>query len=208
MIEPSIRINSLNLFSKIDIYMANTSDIKNGLCIKFNGKLCQIIEFQHVKPGKGPAFVRTKMRQIESGKVLDNTFSAGHKIETVRIENREYQYLFEETDFFIFMNNETFEQVSIPKTMVEKPEFLVEGMTCNILFHAEEEAPLVVELPMHIISEVTYTEPGIKGDTATNTMKPATLATGAEVRVPLFIDNGETIKVDTRTGMYVERVKS
>jgi elongation factor P len=188
--------------------MANTSDIKNGLCIKFNGKLCQIIEFQHVKPGKGPAFVRTKMRQIESGKVLDNTFSAGHKIETVRIENREYQYLFEETDFFIFMNNETFEQVSIPKTMVEKPEFLVEGMTCNILFHAEEEAPLVVELPMHIISEVTYTEPGIKGDTATNTMKPATLATGAEVRVPLFIDNGETIKVDTRTGMYVERVKS
>jgi elongation factor P len=188
--------------------MANTSDIKNGLCIKFNGKLCQIIEFQHVKPGKGPAFVRTKMRQIETGKVLDNTFSAGHKIETVRIENREYQYLYEEAEFFIFMNNENFEQVSISKTMVEKPEFLVEGMTCNILFHAEEELPLVVELPMHIISEVTYTEPGIKGDTATNTMKPATISTGAEVRVPLFIDNGEIIKIDTRTGMYVERVKS
>ncbi len=188
--------------------MATTADIKNGLCIKFNDKLCQIIEFQHVKPGKGPAFVRTKMRQIETGKVLDNTFSAGHKIETVRIENREYQYLFEDTDFFIFMNNETYEQVSIPKKMVEKPEFLVEGMICNILFHAEEEMPLVVELPMHIISEVTYTEPGIKGDTATNTMKPATIATGAEVRVPLFIDNGEIIKVDTRTGMYVERVKN
>jgi elongation factor P len=188
--------------------MATTADIKNGLCIKFNDKLCQIIEFQHVKPGKGPAFVRTKMRQIETGKVLDNTFSAGHKIEIVRIENREYQYLFEEAEFFVFMNNETFEQVSIPKTMVEKPEFLVEGMICSILFHAEEETPLVVELPMHIISEVTYTEPGIKGDTATNTMKPATIATGAEVRVPLFIDNGETIKVDTRTGVYVERVKS
>lgn len=188
--------------------MATTADIKNGLCIKFNDKLCQIIEFQHVKPGKGPAFVRTKLRQIETGKVLDNTFSAGHKIDIVRIENREYQYLYEESDYYIFMNNETYEQVSIPKKLVEKPEFLVEGMTCSILFHAEEEAPLVVELPMHIISEVTYTEPGIKGDTATNTMKPATIATGAEVKVPLFIDNGEIIKVDTRTGVYVERVKN
>lgn len=187
--------------------MANTSDIKNGLCINFNGKLVQVIEFQHVKPGKGPAFVRTKMRNIETGKVLDNTFSAGHKIEIVRIENRDYQYLYEEPDYFIFMNKDSYEQVSIPKNMIEKPEFLDEGMMCNILFHAEEETPLVVELPMHVISEVTYTEPGIKGDTATNTMKPATIATGAEVRVPLFIDNGEVIKVDTRTGMYIERVK-
>lgn len=187
--------------------MATTADIKNGLCIKHNEKLFQIIEFQHVKPGKGPAFVRTKMRQIESGKVLDHTFSAGHKIETVRIENREYQYLYQEGDDYVFMNNETFEQVHIPASMVEKPLFLQEGMVCNILFHAEEESPLVLELPMYVISEVTYTEPGIKGDTATNTMKPATLATGAEVRVPLFIDMGEVIKVDTRTGMYVERVK-
>ncbi|MFT5582149.1 MAG: elongation factor P [Psychromonas sp.] len=187
--------------------MANTSDIKNGLCIKHNGKLFQVIEFQHVKPGKGPAFVRTKMRQIESGKVLDNTFSAGHKIEIVRIENRDYQYLFEEADFFVFMNNENFEQVSIQKAMVEKPEFLQEGMVCNILFHAEEEIPLVVDLPMHIVSEVTYTEPGVKGDTATNSFKPATIATGAEVRVPLFIGIGEVIKIDTRTGMYTERVK-
>lgn len=188
--------------------MANTSDIKNGLCIKHNDKLCQVIEFQHVKPGKGPAFVRTKIRQIESGKVLDHTFSAGHKIEIVRIENREYQYLYEEGDFYVFMNNENFEQVSISKTMIEKPDFLQEGMICNILFHAEEEMPLVVELPMYIVSEVTYTEPGIKGDTATNAMKPATIATGAEIRVPLFIDNGEIIKVDTRTGVYVERVKN
>jgi len=188
--------------------MANTADIKNGVCIKHNDKLFQIIEFQHVKPGKGPAFVRTKMRQIETGKVIDNTFSAGHKIDIVRIENREYQYLYQEGDDFVFMNNETYEQVNIPAKMVEKPQFLVEGMICNILYHAEEETPLVVELPMYIISEVTYTEPGVKGDTATNSMKPATIASGAEVRVPLFIDNGEIIKVDTRTGIYVERVKN
>ncbi|MBL4861815.1 MAG: elongation factor P [Crocinitomicaceae bacterium] len=187
--------------------MATTSEIKNGLCINHNGKLVQIIEFQHVKPGKGPAFVRTKMRQIESGKVLDFTFSAGHKIEIVRIENREYQYLYQEGDTYVFMNSSTFEQVNIQANMVDKPQFLIEGMVCNILFHAEEELPLVLELPMHIISEVTYTEPGIKGDTATNTMKPATIATGAEVRVPLFIGTGETIKVDTRTGVYIERVK-
>ena len=187
--------------------MANTSDIRNGLCIKHNEKLFQIIEFQHVKPGKGPAFVRTKMRQIESGKVLDHTFSAGHKIEPVRIENREHQYLYQEGTDYVFMNNESFEQVNIPAKMIEKPLFLQEGMVVNILFHAEEETPLVVDLPMYIVSEVTYTEPGVKGDTATNSMKPATIATGAEVKVPLFIDNGEIIKIDTRTGVYVERVK-
>ena len=187
--------------------MATTADIRNGLCMKYNDKLCQVIEFQHVKPGKGPAFVRTKLRMIETGKVIDNTFSAGHKIEVVRIENRDYQYLYQEGADFIFMNNESYEQVSIAKSMVEKPGFLQEGMICNILFHAEEELPLVVELPMHIISEITYTEPGVKGDTATNSMKAATIATGAEVKVPLFIDMGEIIKIDTRTGIYVERVK-
>ena len=202
------RLKILYLPTKFELNMANTSDIRNGLCIRHNEKLYQIIEFQHVKPGKGPAFVRTKMRQIESGKVLDNTFSAGHKIDPVRIENREYQYLYQEAESYVFMNNESFEQVNIPLKMVEKPGFLQEGMTVNILFHAEEEMPLVVELPMYIISEVTYTEPGVKGDTATNSMKPATIATGAEVKVPLFIDNGEVIKIDTRTGVYVERVKN
>ena len=187
--------------------MATTAEIRNGLCIRHNEKLFQVIEFQHVKPGKGPAFVRTKMRQIESGRVIDNTFSAGHKIEIVRIENREYQYLYQETESYVFMNNETYEQVNIPLKMVEKPYFLQEGMIVNILFHAEEEMPLVVELPMYIISEVTYTEPGVKGDTAANSMKAATIATGAEVKVPLFIVNGEVIKIDTRTGIYVERVK-
>ncbi|MFN5981971.1 MAG: elongation factor P [Fluviicola sp.] len=188
--------------------MATTADIKNGLCMNYNGKICQVIEFQHVKPGKGPAFVRTKLRVIETGKVIDNTFSAGHKIEIVRVENREYQYLYQEDTDFIYMNNETFEQVTIPNKMIEKPAFLQEGMICNIIYDANEETPLVVELPMYIISEVTYTEPGVKGDTATNTMKPATIATGAEVKVPLFIDMGETIKIDTRTGIYVERVKN
>jgi elongation factor P len=148
------------------------------------------------------------MRQIETGRVIENTFSAGHKIEIVRIENREYQYLYQEPESFVFMNNESYEQVNIPLKMVEKPDFLQEGMVVNILFHAEEEMPLVVELPMYITAEVTYTEPGVKGDTATNSMKPATISTGAEVKVPLFIANGEIIKVDTRTGVYVERVKS
>ena len=188
--------------------MANTSDIKNGLCVKLNEKLFQVKEFQHVKPGKGPAFVRTKLKQVDTGRVLDHTFSAGHKIEIVRIENRDYQYLYQEGSDYVFMNTDNYEQVNIQVALIEKPEFLTEGMICNILFHAEEEIPLVLELPMHIISEVTYTEPGIKGDTATNTMKPATIATGAEVRVPLFIDTGETIKIDPRTGVYVERVKN
>lgn len=188
--------------------MATTSDIKNGLCMNLNGKLVSVIEFQHVKPGKGPAFVRTKLREIESGKVLDHTFSAGHKIETVRIERRQYQYLYEEGESgFNFMNSETFEQVLISRKLIEKPLFLQEGMICEITFHAEEELPLLVDLPMHIEAEVTYTEPGIKGDTATNSLKPATIDTGAEVRVPLFIDMGERIKIDTRTGTYVERVK-
>lgn len=187
--------------------MATTSDIKNGLCINHNGKLFTIIEFQHVKPGKGPAFVRTKMREIESGKVLDHTFSAGHKIEPVRIERRPYQYLYEEEAGYNFMHTETFEQVLIPKRLMDQEGFLREGMVCEITFHAEEENPLIIDLPMHIEAEITYTEPGIKGDTATNTLKPATIDTGAEIRVPLFIDNGEKIKIDTRTGSYVERVK-
>lgn len=187
--------------------MANTSDIRNGLCLRHNDKLYSIIEFQHVKPGKGPAFVRTKMRNIETGKVIDNTFSAGHKIDVVRIERRNYQYLYQEGANYIFMNSETFEQVEILAAMIEKPQFLQEGMICEITFHAEEEMPLVVDLPNTIEAEVTYTEPGIRGDTATNTLKPATIDTGAEIRVPLFIEIGERIKVDTRTNVYVERVK-
>lgn len=188
--------------------MASTADIKNGLCMNFNGKLCTVVEFQHVKPGKGPAFVRTKLRYIESGKVVDNTFSAGHKIEVVRIETRNYQYLYQEGQGYHFMNSETFEQIFINANMIDNPQFLKEGINCVIVFHAEEEMPLTVELPAYIEAEVTYTEPGVKGDTATNTLKPATIDTGAEIRVPLFIDTGDRIKVDTRKGEYSERVKS
>lgn len=188
--------------------MANTSDIRNGLCINLNGKLSTIIEFQHVKPGKGPAFVRTKLKEIESGKTLDHTFSAGHKIDVVRIEKRQYQFLYvEENVGYHFMNTENYEQVLIPPHLIENPLFLREGMICDITFHAEEENPLLVDLPMYIEAEVTYTEPGIKGDTATNTFKPATIDTGAEIRVPLFIDTGEKIKINTEKGEYVERVK-
>ncbi len=187
--------------------MANTSDIKNGLCINFNGKLYTITEFQHVKPGKGPAFVRTKLKNIETGKVIDNTFSAGHSIEIVRIEHRQYQYLYPENNGYHFMNTETFEQVFIDGHMIEQPEYLKEEMVVTIIFHAEEENPLVVEMPHFIEATVTYTEPGVKGDTATNTLKPATIDTGAEIRVPLFINTDDRIKVDTRTGQYAERIK-
>jgi len=188
--------------------MASTSDIKNGLCINHKGKLVQIIEFQHVKPGKGPAFVRTKLKNIETGRVVEHTFASGHKIEIVRIENRPYQYLYKEADGFHFMQTSTYEQVFIDKNLVEKPEFLKEEDICTIIYHADEEIPLVVVIPLFIEATVSYTEPGIKGDTATNTMKPATIDTGAEIRVPLFINIGDKIKVDTSKGIYSERVKS
>ena len=187
--------------------MATTQDISNGMFIRYNGELCQIIEWQHRTPGNLRAFYQARMRRVKDGKLAENRFRSGEEVIIVRVETHELQFLYEEGDSFICMNNETFEQVNISGKMIEKPLFLQEGMTVNILFHAEEEMPLVVDLPMYIISEVTYTEPGVKGDTATNSMKPATIATGAEVRVPLFIDNGEVIKVDTRTGVYVERVK-
>ncbi len=188
--------------------MASTADIRNGLCINHNNKLVQIIEFQHVKPGKGPAFVRTKLKGIEDGRVVDHTFPAGHKIEVVRIENRSYQYLYKEGSGYHFMNTATYEQIYIEGHMIEKPEFMREEEVCTIIFHAEEEMPLVVEQSQFMEAEVTYTEPGIKGDTATNSMKPATIDTGAEVRVPLFIDTGDKIKIDIQKGAYVERIKS
>ena len=188
--------------------MASTSEIKNGLCIKHNHKLMQIIEFQHVKPGKGPAFVRTKMKGIEDGRVLDHTFPSGHKIEVVRIENRSYQSLDKEGDGYHFMHTQNFEQIFLESHMIGKPEFLKEGIICTIIFHAEEELPLLVEQPQFLQAEVTYTEPGVKGDTATNTMKPATIDTGAKVKVPLFINTGDMIKVDIQKSMYVERLKS
>ena len=187
--------------------MASTSDIRNGLCINHNNDIFSIVEFQHVKPGKGNAFVRTKLKSLTSGKVLDYTFPAGHKIDPVRVERRTYQFLYKDDMGYHFMNNDTYEQVSIQETMIDRPELLKDGAQVEILIHAEDERPLTLDLPQYVVMEITYTEPGIKGDTATNTLKPATIETGAEVRVPLFINTGDKIKIDTRTGSYVERAK-
>lgn len=187
--------------------MASTSDIRNGLCIKYNNDIYKIIEFLHVKPGKGPAFVRTKLKSLTNGKVLDNTFSAGHKIDEVRVETHTFQYLYAEGDQFHFMNNESFEQITLDKKVLDAPDLLKEGTNVMIQINAETEAPLSVDMPASIILEVTYAEPGVKGNTATNATKPAKVETGATVNVPLFINEGDKIKIDTATGNYMERVK-
>lgn len=187
--------------------MATTADIKNGMCIDLDGQYLMIIEFLHVKPGKGAAFVRTKLRNVKTGRVIDKTFNAGVKIEEVRIERRPYQYLYKDDMGYNFMNQETFEQISIQGEQIEGVAFLKEGDVVEIQVHAETETVLTAELPQNVVLEITYTEPGIKGDTATNTLKPATVETGAEVRVPLFINAGEKIKINTKDGSYVERVK-
>lgn len=189
--------------------MATTADFKNGITIHFNNDLFTIVEFQHVKPGKGPAFVRTKLKSVTTGKVIDNTFTSGVKVDTARIERRKHQYLFTDDIGYHFMDVETFEQLPIQEELINAPQLLKEGQEVEIMFHAETEKPLGAELPPFVELEVTYTEPGIKGDTATNASKPATLETGATIQVPLFVDQGTMIKVDTRdgSGSYVERVK-
>ncbi len=188
--------------------MATTADIKNGMVIKFNNDLYAIAGFQHVKPGKGPAFVRTKLKNVRTGKVVDNTFSAGHKIEIQRVERRPYQFLYADDMGYNFMHNETFDQIAIEKDLINAPQFLKDGDSVEIVTHADTETPLLVELPSHVALEITYTEPGLKGDTASSTaLKQATVETGATVNVPLFINQGDKIKIDTRDGSYVERVK-
>ncbi|WP_027002623.1 elongation factor P [Hugenholtzia roseola] len=187
--------------------MATTADIRNGLCIVHNNDLFIITEFLHVKPGKGPAFVRTKLRNVKTGRVIDNTFSAGHKITTVRVERRPYQFLYREGEGFNFMHNETFEQVYVPEHMVERSEFMKEGQIVEMMVNAENEEVLTCELPSHVELAITYSEPGVKGDTATNATKKATLETGAEIQVPLFINEGDVIKIDTEKRSYVERVR-
>ena len=187
--------------------MASTSDIRNGLCLNYNNDIYTVVEFLHVKPGKGNAFVRTKLKSLTTGKVVDNTFPAGHKIDDVRVERRKFQYLYSDEGGLNFMDNETFDQVSLPPQMIDNAQFLKEGMEIEILFHAAEDRPLTAELPSHIVLEITYTEPGVRGDTATNVTKPATVETGAEIKVPIFINQGDFVKIDTRTGEYLERVK-
>lgn len=187
--------------------MASTSDIRNGMCIEMNNDTYIVVEFQHVKPGKGAAFVRTKLKSLTTGRVLDHTIPAGHKIDDVRVERRKFQFLYENEGKYHFMNTETYEQTFLPESMIENPSLLKEGTEVDILYHAVNETPLTLEMPQYIILEVTYAEPGVKGDTATNTLKPAKVETGAEVRVPLFINVGDLVKVDTKTGAYMERVK-
>jgi elongation factor P len=187
--------------------MASTADFKNGLCLEMNNDIFSIVEFQHVKPGKGGAFVRTKLKSLNSGKVLDKTFTAGEKVTTARVEKRPHQFIYADDYGYNFMDTTTFEQIPIPEKLIERSNLLKEGQMVDILVHAETETPLSVELPPFVELMITYTEPGIKGDTATNAMKPATLETGAVVMVPLFVDQDIMIKVDTRDGSYSERVK-
>jgi len=187
--------------------MATTADFKNGMCLDIDGQFYYIAEFLHVKPGKGPAFVRTKLKNVTTGRVLDRTFNAGVRVDEVRIERRPFQYLYQDDMGYNFMNNETYEQVSIAKDNITGVDFLKEGDVAEVVIHAESETILFAELPAHVVLTVTYTEPGIRGDTATNATKPATVETGATVRVPLFINDGEKIRVDTRDGSYVERAK-
>ncbi|GHB51779.1 elongation factor P [Mongoliitalea lutea] len=187
--------------------MASTADFKNGLCLEMNNDIYSIVEFQHVKPGKGAAFVRTKLKSLTSGKVLDKTYNAGEKVTTARVEKRPHQFIFVDDYGYNFMDTETFEQIPIAEKLIERPNLLKEGQMVDILVHAETETPLSVELPPFVELMITYTEPGIKGDTATNALKPATMETGATVMVPLFVEQDTMIKVDTRDGSYSERVK-
>jgi len=187
--------------------MANTSDIRNGLCIKYNHDIYKIIEFLHVKPGKGPAFVRTKLKSVTTGKVVDNTFSAGHKIEDVRVETHKFQFLYAEGTTYHFMNTEDYNQITLERTSLDAPELLKEGEVVTVIINSEDQMPLSVEMPASVILEVTATEPGVKGNTATNATKPATVETGAEVMVPLFINEGDKIKIETEKGTYKERIK-
>jgi len=187
--------------------MASTADFKNGLCLVMNNDIFSIVEFQHVKPGKGAAFVRTKLKSLTSGKVLDKTFNAGEKVTTARVEKRSHQFLYADDMGYHFMDTETFEQMPIEEKLIERANLLKEGQLVDILVHDETETPLSVELPAFVELMITYTEPGIKGDTATNALKPATLETGATVMVPLFVEQDTMIKVDTRDGSYSERVK-
>ena len=188
--------------------MATTADFKNGMYLNFNGKPCMLVYFQHVKPGKGPAFVRTKLKNLENGRVVENTFSAGARIEPVRVERRPYQFTYEDDLGMHFMHTETFEEINIDKNLINNYDLMADGQIVEVMFHTEKETVLSAELPPIVDMEVTYTEPGVKGDTAsTNSLKPATVNTGATVRVPLFINTGDKIRVDTRTRDYVERIK-
>ena len=187
--------------------MATTAEFRNGLCIQHNGEPWKIESFQHVKPGKGPAFVRTKLKSLTTGKVIDNTFSAGHKIDVVRVETNKFQYLYNDLTTYHFMNTDDYNQISIDEKFLDNPQLMKEGEVVTVITNSETSLPLSVEMPPSVILEVVSTEPGVKGNTATNATKPATLETGAIVNVPLFISEGDKIKIDTDKGNYKERYK-
>ncbi|MDR0829567.1 MAG: elongation factor P [Prevotellaceae bacterium] len=187
--------------------MMNAQDIKNGNCIRIDGRLYFVVEFLHVKPGKGNTFMRTKIKDVVDGRVIERRFNIGEKLEDVRVERRPYQYLYKEGNDYIFMNQETFEQHPIAHDLINGVDFLLEGMVAEVVIDASSETVLFADMPIKVQMKITYTEPGMAGNTATNTLKPATVESGATVRVPLFINEGELIEIDTRDGSYVGRAK-
>lgn len=185
--------------------MATTNDIKNGTVLNLEGQLWSVIEFQHVKPGKGGAFVRTKLKNVRTGKIVDKTFNAGLKIETATVDRRDYQYLYRDGADFVFMDLTDYDQVSVPEAVVgDAVNFMLENQQATIALHEGE--PLYIELPASVIMDITYTEPGLQGDRSTGGTKPATIETGYEIQVPLFLETGTKVKIDTRTGEYLGRV--
>lgn len=188
--------------------MADTSDFRNGFTMDWNNDIWSIVEFMHVKPGKGGAFVRTKLKSVRTGRVVDNTFRAGEKVDEVRVERRPHQFLYEDDLGLHFMNTDTYVQFSLPAESIAGREFIKEGGVIDIIFHAETETPLTTEIPKSVELEVVETDPGLKGDTATGATKPATLESGAIVNVPLFINEGDVIRVNTDTSAYLTRVST
>ncbi|MEW1953785.1 elongation factor P [Terrabacter sp. NPDC080008] len=185
--------------------MATTNDLKNGMVLNLEGQLWSVVEFQHVKPGKGPAFVRTKLKAVLSGKVVDKTFNAGTKVETSNVDKRTMQYLYKDGTDFVFMDTDTYDQINVSETVVgDAANYLLENQNAIVATH--DGAPLYVELPASVVLEITHTEPGLQGDRSTGGTKPATLETGAQINVPLFLETGTRVKVDTRDGSYLGRV--
>ena len=188
--------------------MANSSSIRKGLCIHYNNDIYKIIDFLHVKPGKGPAFVRTKLKSVTNGKVVDNTFTAGHKIDEVRVETKKFQYLYKDSGSFHLMNVDDYNQIMVDESLIESSQFLKEGEMVTVLTNTEDGSTLYVEMPQSVSLIVESTEPGVKGNTANNATKPAQLETGVKINVPLFINEGDVVKIDTTKGLYIERVKT
>lgn len=188
--------------------MASTADMRNGLILKIDGSLYTVIEFGQNKTARAAAKVWAKLKGVDNNRTIEQTWNSGETIYPVRVERRTYQFLYKDDAGFNLMDNDTFEQIVVGENMIERPELYKDGQECFVLVNTETEMPMTVELPPNVVMKVTYTEPGMKGDTATRTLKPATVETGAQVMVPLFVDENELIKIDTKTGAYVERVKS